>query len=186
MLAYIFWHRPYPQIEAKPYEESIVRFQSDLSRQPSPGLIGAASFRIEPVPWLGDQPGYEDWCLLQGSWAMDPLNAYAVAGCVQGSHGHVAAQMGEGHGGLYAHAWGEIAPQPHSTIFWLTRPRGIDWRSMLEAVRSHWPAANVWRRQMVLGPAPEFAVETEDRADLEAPPGWQVRRVNRVRLPVLG
>ena len=52
MLAYIFWHRPYPQTEQKSYEAAIVRFQHDLATQPPPGFIAAASFRIEPVPWL--------------------------------------------------------------------------------------------------------------------------------------
>jgi hypothetical protein len=24
------------------------------------------------LPWLGNRSGYEDWCLLDGSWALDP------------------------------------------------------------------------------------------------------------------
>jgi hypothetical protein len=35
--------------------------------------------------------------MLDGTWAMDPLNAFA-------------------HGGLYAHAGGESMPAPRSTI----------------------------------------------------------------------
>jgi hypothetical protein len=183
MLAYVFWHRPFPHVDSTQYEEAIVRFQSELSRQPPPGFISAASFQIEPVPWLGGQPGYEDWCLLQGSWAMDALNAFAVAGQMQASHDPLAAQMGEGHGGLYTHVWGETPPSPQSTIHWLTRPRGIQWRSVLDGLRGDWPPANVWRRQMVLGPGPEFAVEIQGHSDLAVPPGWQARRVSRVRLP---
>src|SRR5262249_43025346 len=105
MLAYIFWHRSHPHVEHAAYETAITRFQQALSRHPSPGLMSGTSYRIEPVPWLGDQGGYEDWCLLQGSWAMDPLNAYAVMGERQPSHDQVAAEMGVGHGGLYAHVW---------------------------------------------------------------------------------
>ena len=86
MLAYIFWHRPYPQTEQKSYEAAIARFQHDLAGQPPPGFIAAASFWIEPVPWLDDHPGYEDWCLLDGSWALDPLNGFAVTGPRQPSH----------------------------------------------------------------------------------------------------
>ena len=183
MLAYVFWHRPYPNIDSRQYEESIVRFQGDLSRQPPPGFIGASSFQIGPVPWLGDQPGYEDWCLLEGSWAMDLLNAFAVAGHVQGSHDSVAAQMAEGHGGLYAHVFGDTPSASQSTICWLTRPRGIQWRAVLEGVRARYPNANFWRRQMVLGPAAEFAVEVPAHSAFEAPPGWQARSVLRVRLP---
>jgi hypothetical protein len=43
------------------------------------------------LSWLDNRPGYEDWCLLDGSWALDPLNAFADS---------AAAQMEEGHGGL--------------------------------------------------------------------------------------
>ena len=47
---------------------------------------GSASFRVAALPWLGNRPGYEDWCLLDGSWALDPLNAFAVAGPVMSAH----------------------------------------------------------------------------------------------------
>jgi hypothetical protein len=68
MLAYIFWHRPYPTTERKRYEQAIVRFQNDLAGSKPPGFIGATSFQIEAVPWLSDLPGYEDWYLLDGTW----------------------------------------------------------------------------------------------------------------------
>ncbi len=182
MLAYIFWHRPQPQVDRRRYEDAIVRFQRDLSRQQPPGFIAARSFRIEPVPWLGGEPGYEDWCLLDGSWAMDPLNSFAVSLAMQQSHDGVAALMDQGAGGLYAHAGGEAVSAEESTVYWLTRPRGIQWQAALEPLRARCPQANVWRRQMVLGPAAEFAVETPGEIAIEAPPGWQARRVQRVRL----
>lgn len=182
MLAYVFWHRPFGNADRGRYEESILRFQAALAGAKPPGFIAAASFRIEAVPWLNDRPGYEDWCVLQGSWAMDPLNAFAVAGAVQAPHDHVAAQMEQGQGGIYAHAGGETPPPAHSTVYWLTRPRGIDWRAVLAPVRARYPAANVWRRQMVLGPAPEFAISVPGDTEIAVPAGWQARRVRRVRL----
>ncbi len=182
MLAYIFWHRPFPHVERKSYEELIVRFQSDLARHPPPGFIAAASFQIDPVPWLSDLAGYEDWCLLEGSWAIDPLNAFAVAAPVQPAHDTVAALMGEGAGGLYAHVGGGPSAAAESTVYWLTRPRGIQWRPPLDAVRARCAQANVWRRRMVLGPAAEFAVEAPDETEIAVPSGWQARRVKRVRL----
>jgi hypothetical protein len=184
MLAYIFWHRPFAATDRNGYEESILHFQAELDRQRPPGFIAAASFRIEPVPWLGDQPGYEDWCLLEGSWAMDPLNAFAVAGRVQAPHDKVAAQMDQGHGGLYAHAGGETPPAfpARSSVYWLTRPRGIQWRAALDPMRSKYPRINIWRRQMVLGSAAEFAAEVPGDIAIEVPAGWQARRIRRVRL----
>jgi len=182
MLAYIFWHRPYRQVESGRYEQSIMHFQSDLAQQHLPGLRAASSFRIEPVPWLSNRAGYEDWYLLEGSWAMDPLNGFAVTGRTQSSHDTAAAQMEEGQGGLYAHAGGDLAPTLNSSVFWLTRPRGISWQAVIEPLRTRYPQANVWRRQMVLGPAKEFAVEVPGDTEIEVPPGWQSLRVRRVRL----
>lgn len=183
MLAYIFWHRPFAQVDRQAYENAIVRFQGDLAAQPPPGFIAAASFRIEPVPWLDGKPGYEDWCLLEGSWAMDPLNSYAVTGSRQPSHDSAAALMEDGHGGIYAHVGGETPPPQESTAYWLTRPRGIDWRAALAPVRTKCPQANVWRRQMVLGRPAEFAVTVPGDMAIEVPSGWMARSVKRTRLP---
>jgi hypothetical protein len=186
MLAYVFWHRPFSQADRNTYEASVVGFQSELAKRPPPGFIGAASFAIGPVPWLSDQPGYEDWYLLEASWAMDPLNAFAVAGAVQPAHDSAAAQMDEGHGGIYAHVAGEAITAAESTVCWLTRPRGVEWRPALEAVRARYPQANIWRRQMVLGPAGEFAVEVQGDIGIEPPPHWTARRSKRARLPRAG
>ena len=79
-----------------------MRFQQRLGQQQPPGFGGSASFRVAALPWLGNRPGYEDWYLLDGSWALDPLNAFAVAGPVMNAHDAAAAQ-----GGLYALVWGE-------------------------------------------------------------------------------
>jgi hypothetical protein len=182
MLAYVFWHRPYGSADRKGYEQWLLGFQSELAQDKPPGLISAASFRIEHVPWLGDQPGYEDWCCVEGSWALDPLNAFAVAGHAKAPHDSAAAQMEYGHGGLFAHVSGDTILSEQSNVYWLTRPRGIQWRPPLDAVRAHCPQANVWRRQMVLGAAAEFAVEVPDDTEIEVPQGWQARRVKRWRL----
>ena len=108
MIAYLFWHRAYPTTTVEQYEEALMRFQQRLGQQQPPGFGGSASFRVAALPWLGNRPGYEDWCLLDGSWALDPLNAFAVAGPVISAHDSAAAQMEEGHGGLYALVWGLV------------------------------------------------------------------------------
>jgi hypothetical protein len=183
MLAYVFWHRPYAHVDHKAYEDALLRFQSDLAVQPPPGLIAATSFRIEPVPWLSNAAGYEDWYLLEGSWAMDPLNSFAVTGRPQSAHDGVAAQADEGHGGLYAHAGGELAWATQSTLYWLERPRGIQWQAALAPARTKYPQAVIWRRQMLLAPAAEFAVEVPGDVEVETPSDWErVCRVRRTRL----
>ena len=156
MLAYLFWHRPHSTTTVKQYEEALLRFQQHLGQQQPPGFRGSASFRVADLPWLGNQPGYEDWCLLDGSWALDPLNSFAVAGPVVSAHDAAATQMDEGYGGLYALVWGEPVLPKQSTAVWLTRPRGIQWRTTLDALQL--PGTTLWRRQMVLGPGKEFAL----------------------------
>jgi len=182
MLAYLFWHRPYPHVDKASYEKSLIAFHDALSRAAPPGLIAAGSFAIAAVPWLGQRSGYEDWCLIEGSWALDPLNAWAVTGPPQSSHDSVAASMEEGHGGLYRLAWGEPTLPSDSTITWLTRTRGIQWQSALAPIRGAVPNAQAWRRQMVLGPSPEFAIVTPGEQAVAIPDGWQARVVKRARL----
>ena len=81
MLAYIFWHRPFPNAERQRYEEAIVRFQNNLAGSKPPGFIGATSFQIEAVPLLSDLPSYEDWYLLDGTgpWTRSTLLPYLAA-----------------------------------------------------------------------------------------------------------
>ncbi len=182
MLAYVFWHRPYAGVDKAKYEAALTAFHVQLSRQPPPGLRAAGSFAVDAVPWLGGRSGYEDWCLLDGSWAMDPLNAWAVTGERQAPHDGAAKLMEEGHGGLYTLVWGAPALPGNSTATWLTRPRGIDWREALTGIRALQPPVQVWRRQMVLGPAPEFALVSEGEEAPRPPSGWQSLAVRRTRL----
>jgi hypothetical protein len=51
-----------------------MRSHGQLGSHPPLGFISASSFAIGAVPWLGGERGYADWCLLEGSWAMDSLN----------------------------------------------------------------------------------------------------------------
>ena len=182
MIAYLFWHCAYPTSTVEQYEEALMRFQQRLGQQQPPGFGGSASFRVAALPWLGNRPGYEDWCLLDGSWALDPLNAFAVAGPVMSAHDAAAAQMEEGHGGLYALVWGEPVLPERSTAVWLTRPRGIQWRTILDPLRAQLPGATLWRRQMVLGPGKEFALIVPPGLDVAAPAGWSALAIERVRV----
>lgn len=104
---------------------------------------------------------------------------------MQAPHDKVAALIEQGYGGLYTHVGSETAIPKQSTIYWLTRPRGIQWRAAIDPLRAQYPQANIWRRQMVLGPAAEFGVEMPSDEEFEPPSSWEVHRVRRVRLPKL-
>jgi hypothetical protein len=93
--------------------------------------------------------------------------------------------MEEGYGGLYALVWGEPALPERSTTVWLTRPRGIQWRPVLDTVRQQFPQTTLWRRQMVLGPGNEFALIAPLGVDVAAPSGWSALPSERERVDAL-
>ena len=110
------------------------------------------------------------------------LYSFAVAGPVVGAHDAAATQMDEGYGGLYALVWGEPVLPKQSTAVWLTRPRGIQWRTTLDALQL--PGTTLWRRQMVLGPGKEFALIVPPGLNVAAPAGWSALAIERVRVDV--
>lgn len=179
MRAYLFWHSALPDVDKKEYETRICEFQSSLAASKIPGVIGCASFRVASVPWLGGKDGYEDWVLLKDCAAMDTLNSHAAAGSMQLPHRRVASRMDEGHGGIYELISGTPIFEFKSAILWLTRPRGILWRPVVELVCSELGGVACWRRQMVLGPAPEFAIVVRENQTLEPFDGWTVGRISR-------
>ncbi len=183
MLAYVFWHRPYARISRAGYESALARFHEGLARTSCPGLKASTAFRITEAPWLGGRAGYEDWYLIEASWALDPLNNVAVAGPMEASHGDIAAAMETGFGGLYALDWGDWESPSLSRVLWLARPRGIEYGPVLAAFRARLggPLA-CWRRQLVLGPAEEFAVVVSPDQEVIAPESWTAAAVDRTRL----
>jgi hypothetical protein len=183
MLAYLFWHVPDAGTDTRDYETALLGFQASLARRPSPGLIACATFRISPVPWLDNRAGYEDWCLLDSSAALDPLNAAAIDAQHADAHAAIAGKMDFGHGGLYAHFHGGALPLAGARVLWLRRPRGIQYQEPLRAMIDKAPGfLSCWRRQMVLGPAEEFAVVGSAQLALSLPAGWQARAVERTQL----
>lgn len=183
MLAYLFWHRPSPAAPAATYEAALVTFHRRLAEAAAPGLRASAAYRISATPWLGGREGYEDWYLVDASWALDPLNRWAVTGPMEAPHAAVAGLMETGAGGLYSLVWGEPAVPLRSAVAWLTRPRGVRYEPVLAELREQLGGPLIcWRRQMVLGPAPEFALVGPPTLDPIPPPGWQALRVERTCL----
>lgn len=145
MLAYLFWHRPRPGVEQEEYEEAQRRFHRLIE-------VDSACFRLERLPF-GDEPGYEDWYLVDDWAALGELNATAVDSHHRPGHDRAAALAGEGWGGVYVCVRGE--PTIPSAARWLGKPRG---EASGEFLAGFADDLVVWQRQMVLGPAPEFCV----------------------------
>ena len=58
MLAYVFWHRPRPDVDLGAYEEAQRSFHSSLGTT-------SASFRLAELPFDDGGSGYEDWYLVE-------------------------------------------------------------------------------------------------------------------------
>ncbi len=173
-LAYVFWHWPSEGVEPRDYERGLISFHEALAGVDLRGFRGSATFRIEGAPWVGPgSRGYEDWYLLDGSSALDPLNELAVSGERKGPHDRVAgASAVGGAGGLYGFGSGEPAAVGSDLATWLTKQRGTSYGEFYDRIEpwTNAPQTSLWRRQLVLGPTPEFCVlgrpGTEFPADL--------------------
>lgn len=151
MLAYVFWHRPGDDAHRARYEEGLRAFHGTLD-------LGSASFRLERLPFESETGGgYEDWYLVEGWSALGDLNERAVDSLHRPSHDRVAAEVTRGWGGIYELLRGE-AQVPAGTE-WFEKPLGEPTADFLAAR----PEETIWRRQMVLGPAPEFCAATAAR-----------------------
>jgi hypothetical protein len=183
MLAYVFWHVPFPGIAAKAYEAALLEFQSALASTPPPWLLSCAAYRIPEVPWLNGHRGYEDWYILESPAALGILNKAAVSPEHWGAHSAIADKMDFGHGGLYEYLQGDAQSLNGMRAVWLKRPRGIRYQQPLREMISRSAGfLSCWRRQMVLGPADEFAVIGTMDLNLPVLGGWTARTVERARL----
>ena len=102
MLAYVFWHWPRAGVPPAEYEDRQRRFHAALQAAPSAGFQGSRCLGLAGAPWSGGGgPAYEDWYLLEGSAALDPLNTAAVTASRQAPHDAAAALADGGTAGLY-------------------------------------------------------------------------------------
>src|SRR5438094_6168553 len=110
MLAYVFWHWPNRDHAADEYEHLQRGFHSALAQSAPAGFHESVVFRLRgQAPWLGGDPAYADWYLLEDSAALDPLNVGAVSGVCEQPHAQLAQAMAAGAGSLFALR----GPEPH-------------------------------------------------------------------------
>ncbi len=193
MLAYLFWHRPRDPAGAAAYEQAHVAFHRSLARTPPVGMRGSAAFRLGEIPWLGGGEaagGYEDWYLLADFTALGVLNEAAVGRGHRTSHDRIARRVGASAGGVYCRVEGEWHPVAHepgaaSPATWVSRPSGASQRGLGDLLGDGMDplSASLWRRQLVLGPAPEFCLLAEEPsagvAPERLPVGWTARTLQR-------
>ena len=162
MLTYLFWHRPADGVEPAAYERALLAFHDRLRAVRVPGLVVSGSATVQGLPWMPGS-GYEDSYVVGDFAALGVLNAAAVDDAHAGAHDRVARTAGFGAGAVYGLESGDpLRPSRHCA--WITKPAGAGYAEFRDRLGSHIAPADVavWRRQMVLGPAPEFRL-TSDR-----------------------
>lgn len=145
MLAYVFFHRPAAGVDARTYEEGLTAFHRTLD-------LPSAAFRLDSLPFGDHGPGYEDWYLVSTWSELGRIGEMALGEVRRGEHDAVAAMAGDGWGGVWALKRGPA--EPPSGLRWVTKPAGEPYERFVDGLAG----VAVWQRQLVLGPAPEFAV----------------------------
>jgi hypothetical protein len=146
VLAYVFWHRPEAAADISAYEDAQRAFHTAIE-------VPSASFRIDRRPF-GEGGGYEDWYLVEDWAALGELNESAIDDVRRPSHDQAASHAAAGWGSVYELVRG-VAEIP-AGLEWLEKPRGESSAEFIDSL----PHESVWRRQLVLGPAPEFCGAT--------------------------
>jgi hypothetical protein len=161
MLAYVFSHRPAAGVDIAVYESALTRFHAALVSASPSGFVSSATFKV------GDR--YSDWYLVEGSAALDVLNAAAMSGARTPAHDAAARMAVDGVGKLYSLVTGEPAAGPGFEVQF-SKPAGVGYPDHYARLRpySSGPGVSVWRRMMVLGPPPEFCLLAPSEVELPA------------------
>lgn len=163
MLGYVFWHWPRRGTSSRAYERDLAEFHRSLCSHPPEGMEGSLSFRIRRRPWSRARGvAYEDWYLVEDYRALGALNAGAVATSNLAAHNRVAEGALGGTGGLYALKSGELELRKARFATWATKPPRTTYQGFFGRLSELTDdlETDIWQRQMVMGPAPEFCVHS--------------------------
>lgn len=178
MLAYLLWHRPAEGVEREAYERAAERFHRSLAHTPPAGFCGSALYRTQAPPGLpGEGAVYEDCYLVEDFTALGVLNEAAVAHGHRAAHDEVAHRFGSGASGLYVLREGQVGGVCDLAI-WIARPLGARRAELAELLGDGMDPerSSLWRRALVLGPAPEYCLLAPEPpagvASTRLPEGW--------------
>jgi hypothetical protein len=182
-LAFVFWHWPKEGITPASYETKLFSFQRYLSSSKPAGLIEATSFRVDPVPW-GPKglPIYEDWYLVKDFASLGGLNDAAVSGQARPPHDSIAMDAMGGTGGVFRMVSSNVLLSESRYATWVEKPAGPTYQTYYDEVAKSVGAArtDLWRRQLTLGPSPQFCIHSTEEIRLPStfrPTYAELRRI---------
>lgn len=157
MLAWIFWHSRFREVPEEQYRQALRAFHQRIAGAAPPGFLGCRTLRYDKLPWLRTATEvFEDWYFVDGSAALDPLDEAALAAFSQDAHARVARMAATATAGIYRLRAGTPLTDP-SRCFWISKPRETPYDAFIDSLSR---TGTVWSRKMVLGPGPEFCVES--------------------------
>jgi hypothetical protein len=176
MLAYVFWHRPADGVAPETYGASIAHFHRSLAARPPAGFLRSATFAAPAPNWLGAEPAFEDWYIVEDFAALGVLNAAAVGRGHLSSHDAVARLAGPGTGSIYRLLEGSPELALARVAVWIEKPRGVEMPLFAALLGDGMDGAHagLWQRQLALGPAPEYCILAA-----EPPSGVHATRLGR-------
>jgi hypothetical protein len=153
MLAYLFWHWPRPDVDPGRYADALLAFHRALATSPPPGYRGSRVLEVSGAPWAPVPAVLEDWYFVDDFAALGALDQAAISGRRREPHDGAARLALGGAGGVYRRLREGPASAPDRAC-WFGKPAGMGYPELLAQV----PTAELWQRQLVLGPAPEFCL----------------------------
>jgi hypothetical protein len=170
VLAYAFWHWRQPDVSRETYEARQREFHEALAAHPPEGFLRSSTARLSGAPWAGGGgEAYQDWYILTGMGSLEALNAAAITAARQPAHDELARLAAGGTAGLYQHKAGPLLSAP-PVATWFRKPPGLAYAALSDALSPIIATgpATLWMRQMVLGPTPEFCLQSMRSVELPA------------------
>jgi len=164
-LAYVFWQWPRSGVSSSVYEKKLWSFQSALKVARPDLVTDLLTYQIDSLPWgPKDAPLYEDWYLVDDFADLGSLNDAAVAGGIKGAHDSVAGDYLKGSGGVFKRVLRNLPLDETRHVTWIEKDIGVAYQSYYDEVANELGSreTDLWRRQMVLGPSPQFCVHSAD------------------------
>ncbi|MEM0272330.1 MAG: hypothetical protein QW514_07305 [Thermoprotei archaeon] len=167
MFAYVFWHQRDSNYSTKSYVEGLTTFHSSLASMGVRGFLGSFSFRVNGAPWLTGE-GYEDWYLVAGLGVLEELNSLVEKSNLKAVHDEIAHMSVNGKGTILTPIMGDPTLVNTTKALWFSKPRGTSYADFYKDISSsiRGVTSSVWRRQLALGPTPEFLLLSDSPPSL--------------------